>query len=54
MTYAIAMGVRPGDQALQHELDAVLIRKRQDIDAILAQFHVPRTDPPYGVTEWGQ
>jgi mxaJ protein len=54
MTYAIAMGVRPEDQALQHELDAVLIRKRQDIDAILAQFQVPRIDPPRSATESGQ
>ena len=54
MTYAIAMGVRRGDQALQRELDAGLVHKRLDIDAILAQFHVPRIDPPHDVRESGQ
>jgi mxaJ protein len=54
MTYAIAMGVRRGDQALQRELDATLVHKRLDIDAILAQFHVPRIDPPHDARESGQ
>jgi mxaJ protein len=54
MTYAIAMGVRRGNEALQRELDAILVHKRPDIDAILAQFHVPRIDPPHDARESGQ
>jgi len=42
--FDIAMGVRRGDVALRDELDAILDRRRDDIDAILSQFSVPRTD----------
>jgi mxaJ protein len=42
--FDIAMGVRRGDQALRDELDAVIERRRADIDAILARYSVPRTD----------
>ncbi len=42
--FAIAMGVRRGNIALRDELDAILARRRADIDAILAAYHVPRTD----------
>jgi len=42
--FAIAMGVRHGDTALKQELDAILERRRADIDAILAEYAVPRTD----------
>jgi quinoprotein dehydrogenase-associated probable ABC transporter substrate-binding protein len=42
--FDIAMGVRPGDVALRDELDAVLERRRTDIDAILSAYSVPRTD----------
>jgi mxaJ protein len=51
MTYAIAMGVGRGDTALQQELDAALIRRRPEIDAILAQYRVPRVDAPHNVTD---
>jgi quinoprotein dehydrogenase-associated probable ABC transporter substrate-binding protein len=46
--FSISMGVRRGDTALRDELDAVLVRRRADIDAILADYAVPRTDrlPP--------
>ncbi|MBW8899686.1 MAG: quinoprotein dehydrogenase-associated putative ABC transporter substrate-binding protein [Massilia sp.] len=44
--YAIAMGVRKGDMALRDQLDDVLRRRRADIDAILADYAVPRTDVP--------
>jgi mxaJ protein len=43
MTFAITMGVRRGD-ALRQEIDAVLQRKRPEIDAILASFAVPRAE----------
>jgi quinoprotein dehydrogenase-associated probable ABC transporter substrate-binding protein len=42
--YAIAMGVKRGNKALRDELDAILERRRGDIDAILAEYAVPRTD----------
>jgi mxaJ protein len=44
--FDIAMGVRPGDRALRDELDAILERRRKDIDAILSEYSVPRTDVP--------
>jgi quinoprotein dehydrogenase-associated probable ABC transporter substrate-binding protein len=40
--YAIAMGVRKGDTALRDRLDAVLVRRRADIEAILDAYAVPR------------
>ena len=42
--FDISMGVRRGDKALRDELDAIIERRRADIDAILASYHVPRTD----------
>jgi quinoprotein dehydrogenase-associated probable ABC transporter substrate-binding protein len=42
--YAIAMGVRKGDTALRDRLDDVIARRRADIDAILAEYAVPRVD----------
>jgi mxaJ protein len=46
--FDIAMGVRRGDKALRDELDAVIERRRGDIDAILAAYAVPRTDARSG------
>jgi mxaJ protein len=42
--YAIAMGVRRTDQALRDELDRVIDRLRPEIDRLLAEYAVPRTD----------
>jgi mxaJ protein len=42
--FAIAMGVARGNAALRDELDGVLQRRRADIDAVLEQYAVPRTD----------
>ena len=42
--FDIAMGVRRDDDALRNELDAILERRRDDIDAILSEYSVPRTD----------
>jgi mxaJ protein len=42
--FGIAMGVRRGDRALRDRLDDVIVRRRADIDAILAAYGVPRTD----------
>jgi quinoprotein dehydrogenase-associated probable ABC transporter substrate-binding protein len=42
--YDIAMGVRPGEDAFKRELEAVLDRRRLDIQLILQQFGVPLID----------
>jgi mxaJ protein len=42
--FGIAMGVARGNRALRDELDAVLQHRRADIDAVLAEYAVPRTD----------
>jgi mxaJ protein len=44
--FDIAMGVRHGESALRDVLDSVLIRRRSEIDRILADYGVPRTDTP--------
>jgi mxaJ protein len=44
--FDIGMGVRRADQALLQTLEAVLARRRPQVDALLARFHVPRVDPP--------
>jgi quinoprotein dehydrogenase-associated probable ABC transporter substrate-binding protein len=44
LEFDIAMGVRKGDVALRDELDAIIERRRRDIDAILTAYAVPRTD----------
>jgi mxaJ protein len=46
MTFDIAMGVRRGDEAFRQEIDAILARRRPEIDAILTAYGVPRADPP--------
>lgn len=42
--FDIALGVRRGDEALRHELDAALARRRAEIAQLLAGYGVPR--PP--------
>jgi mxaJ protein len=44
--FDIAMGVRRGDPVLRDSLDAVIARRRRDIDRILADYGVPRADTP--------
>ena len=40
--YDISMGVRRGDDALKEELEAIIERKRAEIDKILDEYSVPR------------
>ena len=40
--FDIAMGVRRGDTALKEELDAILERRKPEIDALLDEYGVPR------------
>jgi mxaJ protein len=42
--FSISMGVRHGDRTLRDELDRVIARRGSDIDAILAQYGVPRVE----------
>jgi len=44
-TYAIAMGVPRHAVALRDRLDEILQRRKPDIDAILAEYDVPRAAP---------
>lgn len=44
MMFDISMAVRKDDEALRQEIDDILVRRRGDIDAILADFHLPRAD----------
>jgi mxaJ protein len=40
--FAIAVGVKKGDVDLQRALDAALVRRAAEVDAVLDAFHVPR------------
>jgi len=40
--FSIAMGVRKGNKELRDEIDAVLARKRAEIERILDEYGVPR------------
>jgi ABC-type amino acid transport substrate-binding protein len=44
--FSISMGVRHGDAALKRRLDGVIEQQRGQIDALLAQYAVPRVAPP--------
>lgn len=42
--FGMSMGVRRGDKELLAELETAIDRRRADIDRILAEYGVPRTD----------
>jgi mxaJ protein len=44
MAFDISMGLRRDEGALRQEVEAALQRSKSEIDAILAQYHVPRLD----------
>jgi mxaJ protein len=44
MTFDIAMGVRRGDSLFAAQLDAIIDRRRDSIDSLLARYGVPRLD----------
>ena len=46
MAFDISMGMRKEDEAFRQEIEAVLARRKPEIDAILAEYGVPRADPP--------
>jgi mxaJ protein len=41
MAFDISMGVRREDEGLRDELDAILVRRRTEVEALLAAYHVP-------------
>jgi mxaJ protein len=43
-SFAIAIGVRRGDAALRRTLDDLVVRRRAEIDRLLAEYGVPRVD----------
>jgi mxaJ protein len=47
--FAISLGMRKGDTALRDRLQAALDARRADIDAVLNEYAVPRTDRPMPV-----
>ena len=46
--FAIAMGVRRGDTAFRDTLDQVIVRRRAEIDRLLADYGVPRVEAARG------
>jgi mxaJ protein len=46
MVFDISMAVRKEDEALRHEIDQALARRRTEVDAILAAYGLPRMDRP--------
>jgi mxaJ protein len=44
MTFPIAMGVARDDETLRHEIESAISHHRTEIDAILADYKVPRVD----------
>jgi len=47
--FDIAMGVRRGDQELRDQLDQFLEKRRPEIEQILEEYRVPRTEEGSGV-----
>jgi quinoprotein dehydrogenase-associated probable ABC transporter substrate-binding protein len=44
MDYYIAMGVRPGEHNWKHEVDKLILDNKDQITAILREYHVPLVD----------
>jgi mxaJ protein len=42
--FDIAMGVRRGDSTLARSVDSILVERAEEIDAVLAEYGVPRLD----------
>jgi mxaJ protein len=43
-SFGISMAVRRNDSALRNRLDRVIVRRRVQIDGLLASYHVPRVE----------
>jgi mxaJ protein len=44
MTFPIAMGVPRGDEPFRHQIEGLIASQRNEIDAVLAEYKVPRVD----------
>jgi hypothetical protein len=44
MFFDISMGTRRGEPDFKDKIDELLMKERLAIDAILAQYHMPRVD----------
>lgn len=42
--FAMVIAVRKNDRELRDEIDRAIAHRRADIDAVIASYHVPRTD----------
>ena len=47
-TFAMALGVARADTVLRDRLDAILVRRRADIERLLERYGVPRVGDPVG------
>ena len=45
-TFEISLGVRRSDAQFRKQLDRILARHKQEIDRLLAEYHVPRINAP--------
>lgn len=54
MVFDISMGMRRGEPDFKDRIDELLEQERPAIDAILAQYHVPRVDAERGEFESAQ
>lgn len=45
-TFEISLGVRRSDAQFRKQLNRILARHKQDIDRLLAEYHVPRINAP--------
>jgi len=46
MAFDVSMGLRLDEGALRKDIEEALARRKADIDAILADYGVPRLDQP--------
>ena len=53
MVFSIAIGVRPGDEALRDELNRVLARRWDEIQSILEEYGVPLLPIPRPTVQMG-
>ena len=44
MDYYITMGVRPGEHRWKHEIDQLIGENKDEITAILRDYHIPMID----------
>jgi mxaJ protein len=46
LVFSIAIGCRRKDPELRKKVDAILAKHRSDVDAILAEYHLPQVEAP--------